>query len=66
MSIKEFTESMKAEIVAIRQIKNQHSLKMLILFHETAIQVAKNQLQSIRGGIKWLGRFIGLGVHSLI
>lgn len=51
MSIKEFTESMKAEIVAIRQIKNQHSLKMLILFHETAIQVAKNQLQSIRGGL---------------
>ena len=46
---KEFTENMKAEIVAIGQIKNPHSLKMLILFHETAIQVAKNQLQAVRG-----------------
>ena len=49
MSIKEFIESMKAEIVAIKQTKNQHSLKMLILFHETAIQVVKDQLQAVRG-----------------
>ena len=50
ITIKEFAESLKAEIVAIRQIRNPHSLKLLILFHKTAVQVTQRQLQIVTGG----------------
>ena len=58
ITIKEFAESLKAEIVAIRQIRNPHSLKLLILFHKTAVQVTQRQLQIVTGGGNPMGHAV--------